>query len=558
VRDVYDGIARHFDVDRADPRVQEFVSRIIAKGYKPSEWLAYANGQSDTAPTKHAAPNDPRADMSSMRPEQRDEAPNTVQRREISLPQSLALTLGTKEGRSALAGDLDRRVTEAATYPTLALDSATLGTYRKARDAATGAIAPQATAAMQDIEARTEAENPMAANTARGVGYLSPTGPAAMVGQVGAKIAGSLGRAIPAMAARPIAGTVTGALAGGGTAAGEAAVEGAPLEEIAKRGLRGAAVGGAFGTAFGLGQAGIDAAAGRVNRSVNERVRHAYTQDAPAGARDKVVGKGGAKADRVSETIRRDPGLMGAVEGDSAAKLEAISQRHAQLGSNRKELYGGVQMSPDEVIGPILNKAAQLEQNPATRALAQEMLAKAQDVEASWGRRPALDASEVREYVTTLGRSLFKGNPNADPSVAKQVRQELYGDLVDTITGAVDRAKPGRIEELLVMNQELSDLINMEHAVEAQASRAATGPTTLRKIADKTLEAGLFVTNPAALIGKRGLQIALPRVARGAENFIAGSAAPDDSALQRGAPLLEALRAERQRDQERARMLGGR
>jgi hypothetical protein len=275
------------------------------------------------------------------------------------------------------------------------------------------------------------------------------------------------------------------------------------------------------------------------------------------------VGLGGVKRDRVFVTVRRTPELQ-ANTRDPKAAGRVIDQRVDDIGGRLDSVYDGVGIPVSDVVDPMLRRAAQLEQNPATRGIAQDLLREAEGVEASWGANGVVNARDVRQYATSLGKSLFRGNPNTDPGLAKSIKQQVYGDIVGSVGKNVEAVKPGTAEELAALNAEMSDLLNMSDVVTHRAAREATPTTRLGDRLHGVMDWGIGIMHPGHLLAKKAVQRFGPGMSRAADEFIANSAgAPAGTSLLReSALLLRALEvaraADRKRDQERARMLGGR
>jgi hypothetical protein len=145
-----------------------------------------------------------------------------------------------------------------------ALDAATLNWYRRGRDALTGLVAPESTRQMQAQEGQFHQEHPYASATAHGLGYFIPGGAPVRLAEAGTAGVRALSTAIPALAARPLAGALVGATTGGGTAAAEDVSAGVPLRDALADAGKAALVGAGMGAVSG----GIAAGAGRARAAL--------------------------------------------------------------------------------------------------------------------------------------------------------------------------------------------------------------------------------------------------------------------------------------------------
>lgn len=569
-------IAREFEVSEDDPRVQEMLNKITAKGYDPSQWLDFASGKSDKAPARQAgstgplvrrSPFDSRAPLPEGNNPEGPEAPpseGAITNNPVNVP-ALA-----KKGY-ALA---DLAATRAA-------DAATAGLWSKGMQAGKNAISPGSGDAYTQAQAALEAPTgPGIKDTTvgqqvgalgRAAGYLSPVGVPAMIGKVAGKVipqaAGRLPEAVRNITtSRPVLGAATGAATGAGVGASEAVTERGDIgQAIADRTLtagqlgeaaadvgRAALGGAAFGGAVGGGAGALSAGVSKLGRGASKRIDDRFVSDmsegAPAGKRDKLLGRAGEKADRIVETGRRDPELRQAA-ADPQKSLPVLENRIDSTGARLDAVYHGSKSMPDAVATRIEDMAADLFQNPATRSMAEEMLVAADRARSAWGNGP-IDTRQVRQFATDLGKNLFKGNPNADRTLSQQVRQKLYGELTEQIAADVERVKPGVRPELEQLNADMSDYLNMRSAVTSRASRQASPSNTLRARADQVMDWGLGLLHPGAFLAKKGLQKFGPGTMRIVDEEL--SATTPRSGQIESNPLIRALESERERDRRRA------
>jgi hypothetical protein len=77
-RDLFGRLARLYDTDRDDPRLNELVSKVVAKGMDPNAWVDQRIGKTTETPAAQQAGADPRKDLSSSRPEVKPEKPTDM------------------------------------------------------------------------------------------------------------------------------------------------------------------------------------------------------------------------------------------------------------------------------------------------------------------------------------------------------------------------------------------------------------------------------------------------------------------------------------------------
>lgn len=558
--DLFDNLARLYDVNRDDPRIPVLIKKITDGGQVPQRVLDSGINISGLVPPKA---RDPRQDTSSSRPATVDDTPEgPITGSKVGG----ALEYAIQNPRS-FSADVDENAARAMTYPALALDSITGGLFRKGRNALGEAIDPEGIAATKQREKEVEGSSlpsQFAANTARAIGYVSPVGLPAMAGRAAGAGTNALANALPkgigsVVASRPVAGAIGGAATGGLTSAAETAAAGGSPGEILESGGHGAKYGAAFGAGLGTAAAGLSALGKGAQGRIDSRLIGDLTEGAPATKRDRIVGRGGEKFDRAVETAKRTPELV-ETSRDPSASLQAINKRIEEVGGHLDDAYSGTgpfgepgtpaTLPTRAVSDPLVALAAELEKNPATRNAANEVLQRAQDIHASWGDG-TVPATEVRKLATALGRDLFRGNPNLDSTLAKTVRQKVYGSLVDTIGKSVEAAKPGSSEALASLNAEMSDLLNMRSAVEGRAARESTPTTRLAPTIQKVADAALLVTNPTAYAGRKALGALGPGAIRGVDQFLAGSQ------FEASNPLLRALEASQEQNRRRAELMRG-
>jgi hypothetical protein len=269
-----------------------------------------------------------------------------------------------------------------------AADSATLGLYTKGRDWLYEQASPQLAQAAKNTDQWMDREHPVASSAASAAGYLAPVGPANMLGRAAAVVGEGAARAVPKLLARPVAGAVTGALGAGSVGAAEAYTKGGSAEEIAETGLRGLKYGAAAGGTIGAAQGVSGRLAEGADRRISQRNVAEFTDGASAAKRDRVVGKGGVKYDRIDSLARRTPELEAAA-GDPVKQAPIVQAQIDRAGSQLDDIYDGVVVRPRAITGPLRDVAAQIRSKPHTSeqaAIAETLEREAQHVESTWSQ----------------------------------------------------------------------------------------------------------------------------------------------------------------------------
>lgn len=389
-----------------------------------------------------------------------------------------------------------------------------------------------------------------------GAGQLAGGVATAFVPGAGALNLARLGTGIGAHVAR-------GALAGGIAGVGEA--ESAPgtmmsLEDMGSAGAKGAALGGAVGGV--LGSAGQAFVRGGEARDAT-RVIDQLTLGAPAKMRDRVAGKAGEAVDRVYALAKDTPGIVKAArKGDTSGALEGVNTRLSELGRAKDDMYSAVAgvdqgISVGKVASVIGKLQAELMSSPDTVPIGRMMGAKIDDVATAWGGQATIPLSELRQYVTGIGRTAFAGNPGVDPTKAAAAGRDLYAKLLGALDDhfeGVAKANPKLgldIGKLRETNKKISTLMNVQDALEYKATREATAPTTLRSRVGQAADiagmaASLGSASPLPWAAVKAARFATPYVERTADAALASmvsaarsgnvTAQVAQSALEAGVP----------------------
>lgn len=176
-----------------------------------------------------------------------------------------------------------------------AVDAATLGYYRKARNAVGNVVAPEATASAQAMEQEAESEpvGQFVGGMGRGVGYLTGA-PSLLAKGVSTGLRAATNAAPKAigrvLGARPVAGAVTGGATGATLGGSEAAAQGGDMEEI-KRAALASGIGGAF---IGGGIGTVAAAGGKIADKLAQNPRAQLIERHGGKISPSSPGEGGA------------------------------------------------------------------------------------------------------------------------------------------------------------------------------------------------------------------------------------------------------------------------
>lgn len=500
---------------------------------------------------------------------------------------------------------------------TRAADTATFGGYSKARNLAYGAVSPRLAGETQAADETFGREHPYMASTGDALGYVTPGGGPELIARGVGRAAGAASRAVgPAaegLAGRVIGGAGQGAATGGAIAGAEAAAAGAPPSEIGSSALGGAEFGGVMGGALGAAGAARAKLGRWADKGITDRNLSDLTEGGGAAKRDRVVGRGGEKADRIDSLARRTPALDAAA-GDPMKQGPIVQGEIDRVGRQLDEVYKGMPVPLDVLTAPMRAMANRLEMEPGieNKSRAAHLRAQADDYERTLApqsyralpvgkvappmpgeatqviprqtmgelignpgqrspnppqppgrpRLPApqggmIDAARARELATKMGDGLFAGNPNnLDIGASKKLGRELYGQVVDMLNTVAERQKPGIRPELEAANAEMSDWLNIRNAVTARAARAQTPSMTGKSIVGKGVDTILAVTHPVGYVAKHGLEHFGPGLSRGLQNELA---APP-GALATSNPLMRAAgqwSQDRQRQAQQAQAQAG-
>jgi hypothetical protein len=221
-------------------------------------------------------------------------------------------------------------VNAAGTLAGNALDTASLGYYRKARDFVGSKIAPEATAGNQAAEGQFNQAHPFVANMARAAGNFIPGGAPARIGE--AMLAGVRGLTAAApsilrgtLAARPVAGALTGAATGAVTTAAEDVAQGQDAGTTLRDIGRSAVVGGAVGGGAGV----VGAAAAKVNNSRGAQARR-FIEEHGQGATVGPLspGRGGVFENELAGLPANDKGIGAAAKIGAKNILQQVAEEH--------------------------------------------------------------------------------------------------------------------------------------------------------------------------------------------------------------------------------------
>jgi hypothetical protein len=419
-----------------------------------------------------------------------------------------------------------------------AVDAATLGYYRKVRDAIGGAISPGAVAQAQgqEHEAESSPVGQFVGGLGTGAGYLAGGLPS-----MAAKAA-ERGVAAAGINARPIAGALTGALTGGAVAGGEAAVGGADLADVGRSAGTGALIGGALG-----GTAGTIAATGSKTADYLAANKHRKLIDQYGGKVSLTSpGKGGAFEDPL---IAGGIDAKGNVTDAGIGSTARTAARQVRQGLNDEHRAAGGIYASDTAK---LRASGALEGHHDISILADEAKAMADDAESYTNATREKVKAEILPILEKYARE--DGSYSAPADSVNKIRQKIAKlAKYDTPTGVVKdkdiaqlaRTAKGLVDETAFSAPNAAYAERMDTLKEAHRglniqgkSRAHTDPNDMA--AEKTLTdlitrrgqntvtAGKYETPELASVVEGRPELALPLDsaallrARGAMQFIGG------------------------------------
>jgi hypothetical protein len=320
-----------------------------------------------------------------------------------------------------------REVGELGTYAGNAIDAATFGYYRRARNALEGVIDPEGAARLQEAEDATNAEHPFVAGVSRGIGYFTPGG----LPELAARSAGAGVRAItsaaPAavrtvLAARPVEAVLTGGLASGATMLGEDIVVGASLDwQTVRCALESVGTKALLSGGIGAAGAGRDIIADKVAKSRGAEARR-LIESAGGTVSPLTPGEGGPFARELARVPANDKGIGKAARIASRKTLEQIAEDHrvetkrpykvmkAQIDNSPA---GQAQRDVTPLVATMQDAAHDLETAPVVRAALEgelKLLDKFRDPESGAVMLPERQLNGLRR---TLMRSAKIGTTDA-------------------------------------------------------------------------------------------------------------------------------------------------
>ncbi len=328
-----------------------------------------------------------------------------------------------------------------------AADAASLGGYTWGRNKLYGAISPKLEASTRAVDDDFSRQHPNLANAADAVGYMSPLGVpnlfakgAAVAGEAGAKFLA--GKLLPKALERPVAGAVTGSIATGATAAGEAYMGNEDASGILGAGAKGAGYGAAFGGAMGIGQGVIGRQAERADKWESKQNIADFTDGAPAAKRDRVVGKSGEKRDRIDALARRTPDLR-EVRGDAVKQEPIVAREIDRVGASLDQVYEGGMARPNVIVDPMRQVAAEIRSKAHTgqeAEVAKQLETEADRVAETWssfskkGRGPNEYPAQPRSHTEPSVETIIAGRAPKGDTVRmshEDMRSLGYADRID-------------------------------------------------------------------------------------------------------------------------------
>lgn len=343
-----------------------------------------------------------------------------------------------ERAKSMLMGGLNA----GANMVTNAADAATMGYYSKARNAVAGAVAPNDLAKTLESEQTFNENHPMLASTARAAGYFTPGGaPERLAEATGAGLKMATKAASPwvakFLAARPVAGALTGAAVSGGQTAAEDVTAGVPIGEAAKDAGKAALVG-----------AGIGAAAGTAGSAASKLIKNARGYAVQDIGNDIIAAEGPrARAtdqkriaevnDRLYELTREKPELRSVWRESAEKALPKIAEAKRAAAEPLDGLYKAVDAKTGGGIrlGDVIQGFEKQAQEAGSMASGQPQADRLRAV--------------AQNFIKAYGGEL----PPAPPAQTMALQQVRNG-LAERIAGG--RASPGSAADLASIDRQIA------------------------------------------------------------------------------------------------------
>lgn len=399
----------------------------------------------------------------------------------------------------ATGRDIANAAGTAGTLASNAVDTATFGLYRRARDAIEGHFFPAEAAALQKRENEENAAHPLLSQASNAVGYLAPgTGPARLAEAASAGVRAGA-KVLPQLAARvltsrPVSGAITGAATNAGTTLAEGAISGAPLSETLPAAGRAALTGAEFGGALGT----LGAARAAVAEGAGGRAAKRLVQTLTAGAGESAPVKKLRESPHEVAAVAHEFGLD-EVAHDPKATIAATRPVRAEIGQRLSQTYaaadqltkgtftpGGMPLS-DLVKTMQGVKAEYAGPGVANKAIRATIDAEIETVKNEWGTLPKgatskqikVPSNKVREYVTSLQEGAF-ASPEVSPKAATRASRRLATSLRNQLNGYIEEASKIAPDDLEIEMSQLPEL-NRQHTIlkrieEAAEARALAPP----------------------------------------------------------------------------------
>lgn len=449
-------------------------------------------------------------------------------------------------------------------------DKATLGLYKKGRNAALSRLSPDLLKTIQGQESEFHAPvegSPAMRRVQQMAGALGDvagygTGLGGLASKAGGAIAKGLGGGVAAQA-------IGGAASGGLTAGAEASIGGADRGESAKRAGLGALTGGAIGAAAG--------AVGKFLGGAPARAAESELAGLKEGVQNKTrIGKFVPREPEIRAELATEPVIRRTIKGDPGAALPQVKQKLKTVANDELEPFYRQMTATgqDGVAGHVVennlkavragfNKYAEKGQVAVVDDLIDTL---AQDAAANGGKIPA---QTLRETATA-----FQGQGHANLPMfgqiplSKEAKQDIgnalrgaVADHVESLTGNTASGKALR-EAFVAANKKVSTWYAIHDILEEKVKRERGGAPAMADIVKHTyhamkhpIMAALPFVEPAA----EGLsrKVIAPAVSSAAGRALTPAArAAGTSAPAMGVGMLqEAAQEKKRRDEEAARQL---
>lgn len=337
---------------------------------------------------------------------------------------------------------------------------------------------------------------------------------------------------------------------------------------------------GTMGAGSGASQRLTETAPGRVAK---RQAKDITTGEQNAGKRitQKVQERAGEGGDRLAQTLAEDPKLeklIAVKAGTSPEKVgKAVTAKVGEINDELDDIYRAMEKS-GRVVAPT-DIAVSFDKLLAERLKGGELAAvnvlrkaRAQFLN-EYGNYGHLSADTLRGLKASARTAAFAGDPAAPASLKAQVNKDIWAVYSDAIERQAKTAEGVDVNRLRKLNQDVSVLIPVEHAlvergqmeaagrhsIGAHIGRAAMGAAGFAHGGVKEMIAGLLAPEAAKLAGQgvRAVDYSLAKRFGGISPETAGRAGARASSLEYAARVAEGMKTKSLADAVKAADAGG-